>query len=310
MKVSPMTTTLLHRASACTYEIIDALVRLTRDACFVTDPLGRIMASNSEAALLYGYPMERFVGMSISELYAPESLPLLAEELHSADGDGLLFTATHVHEDGSSFPVEVAWKRGEAGGEQVLVAHVRDITTRVLAEEEVRDLAYRDPLTRLANRAKFMDDLESAIAHARRHGDILAVAFLDLDDFKPVNDRFGHAAGDHLLVDLSARLQEHMRSTDTVARMGGDEFAIVLPRLSGTEALSATARKLAACVAVPVVVDGVEVSVTASIGIAAFNHTHDDADSLLAKADGAMYDAKRAGVVWSVSGEQMSLGAA
>ncbi|MDZ4178492.1 MAG: diguanylate cyclase, partial [Coriobacteriia bacterium] len=233
-----MSTTLPHNAPVCSHEIIDAIVRLTRDACFVTDPIGTIRAANNEAARLYGYPIERFVGMSIADLYAPESMPLLAEEMHNADGDGLLFTAIHLRDDGSSFPVEVAWKCGEAGGAEVLVAHVRDITTRVLAEQEVRHLAYRDPLTSLANRAKFMGDLENAIAHARRHGDILAVAFLDLDDFKPINDRFGHAAGDHLLVDLSARLEDHMRATDTVARMGGDEFAIVLPRLSGTEALS------------------------------------------------------------------------
>ncbi len=283
----------------CVSSVIEALVDLTRDACLVMTPDATIIAANDEASRLYGYPAERLVGMHVADLSPRTSPDMLAEEIANASGDGLLFSSVHQRSDGHLFPVEVAWKQGEACGERLLVAHVRDITTRVIAEEEARRLAFHDPLTGLANRLKLMKDLDRAIADARRHGDILAVAFLDLDDFKPVNDQLGHAAGDQLLVDLARRLQTGLRSTDTVARMGGDEFAVVLPRLSGADALEKTARKLARMVAEPTTIDGTLVSVTSSIGIAAYE-PGDDADSLLAKADGAMYDAKRSGVVWGV----------
>lgn len=285
--------------NACAPEVIAALTELTRDACLVMRPDATILAANHEAARLYGYPVEELAGMHVSMLCPLHSLDILAEEILNARGNGLLFSSVHTRADGHNFPVEVAWKLGSSCGTELLVAHVRDITTRVMAEQEARRLAYHDPLTGLANRSKLMLDLGRAIADARRHDDMLAVAFLDLDDFKPVNDRLGHAAGDRLLIELAGRLIVGLRATDTVARMGGDEFAIVLPRLAEGSDLEATAKKLATLVAEPTEIAGSLVSVTSSIGVAAFEHG-DDADLLLAKADGAMYEAKRAGVAWGV----------
>ncbi len=285
----------------CAPEVIKALVELTRDACLVMTPDAIIIAANHESSRLYGYPIETLVGMHVSSLSPLQSQEMLAEEIANARGEGMLFSSVHTRADGHNFPVEVAWKLGKACSQDVLVAHVRDITTRVMAEQEAQRLAYHDPLTGLANRTKMMADLGRAIADAERHGDLLAVAYLDLDDFKPVNDDLGHAAGDRLLVELAARLTRELRSTDTIARMGGDEFAITLPRLSGPGALERTAQKLARIVAEPTRIEGVLVSVTASIGVAAFE-SGDDSDALLAKADGAMYGAKRAGVVWGVQG--------
>lgn len=129
--------------------------------------------------------------------------------------------------------------------------------------------------------------------------------FLDLDDFKPVNDSLGHAAGDQVLVELARNVQSSLRATDTVARMGGDEFAVILPRLSGSESINAAARKIAMSVAQPTLIGGEQISVTASIGAALFDPESDDADSLLGKADSAMYQAKRTGVVWRVWGEEL-----
>jgi diguanylate cyclase (GGDEF)-like protein len=181
----------------------------------------------------------------------------------------------------------------------------RDSTERAKAAEEMRRMALSDPLTGLANRAHFTRALERAIADARRHGDVLGVLFMDLDDFKPINDRLGHAAGDQVLVNRARNVTTDLRATDTVARMGGDEFAVILPRLSDAESVHVANRKMAVRVATPTLVSGEYVSVTASIGAALFDLERDDADTLLAKADSAMYEAKREGVVWHVWDEDL-----
>jgi len=293
---------------SCSPTIIHAIAELTRDACLVMDTDAVILEANDEAAQLYGYRTADFVGMHISELLATESSPTLGEALLAARGDGLLFTSTHMHKDGTTLPVEIGWKQSSIDCCELLVAHVRDISERVRLEsdlrlrsdvldaaldtivvhdldgnlllangaaaaragmtheefmrlgpwgwvaeesrstvadrlelvvengahvfetadvaadgtthndeihasvaqlgsdkvvisvgrditesvkatEMMRRMALSDPLTGLANRAHFTRELERAIADARRHGDALAVLYLDLDDFKPTGER-------------------------------------------------------------------------------------------------------------------------
>ena len=205
------------------------------------------------------------------------------------------FESEALRADGTTFPTEVTGSRLELPTGPVIVAVIRDVTDRLHAEEAVRHLAYHDPLTGLANRTQMRDQLTLAIASSLRHGDILGVAYLDLDGFKPINDRLGHAMGDKALALIADRLRENVRAGDTVARLGGDEFAVVLPRIADTGDLEYAAKKLCDAIAQPMAIDGHELTITASIGLALFDPDADDIDSLLIKADLAMYSGKRDG---------------
>jgi diguanylate cyclase (GGDEF)-like protein len=162
-------------------------------------------------------------------------------------------------------------------------------------EEEIRGLAYYDALTGLPNRLMFFDRLEVALTQARRDRLGLAVLFLDLDHFKGVNDGFGHAAGDQLLQEVAARLRRGIRAGDTVARLAGDEFTLLLPGIDSPETAGRVAAKLLERVRPPVRLGEQEVRVTASAGISLFPAHADGAEALVKRADAAMYAAKQAG---------------
>ncbi len=161
--------------------------------------------------------------------------------------------------------------------------------------EQLSRQAQHDELTGLANRSLFQDRLERALAWARRHERLLAVMVLDLNGFKAVNDRLGHAAGDRLLAIMGRRLSDRLRETDTVARLGGDEFAILIENLAKPEHAALVARKLLEAVAPPVAVDGETVGVTASLGVALYPRDGEDGATLAREADRAMYRAKAEG---------------
>jgi diguanylate cyclase (GGDEF)-like protein len=163
-------------------------------------------------------------------------------------------------------------------------------------ENEIRQLAYYDPVTELPNRRMLMDRLNHDLAQGGRLGHSTALLFLDLDRFKAINDQFGHEAGDTLLREVGARLSRCVRSSDTVSRLGGDEFVIVLPQITDPEEAICAAEKVINSLSQPVTVAGQRFDVTTSIGIAiAPPGVGQDAGGLLARADAAMYAAKRAG---------------
>jgi PAS domain S-box-containing protein len=193
-----------------------------------------------------------------------------------------------------------------------LAGAVHDITRRKEAEEQIRRLAYFDPLTGLPNRLAFDEELHKAIARAERYGHMLAVMFIDLDNFKRVNDTFGHKAGDELLRVASARMQGTLRCHDSmtralradgdgeetkhrVARLGGDEFIVLLTDLDMPAAAAAAASRIVASLAEPILVQSNEVFVGASIGVAIYPRDGADVDTLLKNADTAMYWAKESG---------------
>ena len=182
--------------------------------------------------------------------------------------------------------------RGASAG-RVLV--LRDVSDRRELERDLRRLAYTDPLTGLPNRVLFYDRLDNALRGARRHGTPLAVLFLDLDRFKIINDSLGHGIGDQMLASVAHRLRDCVRAEDTIARLGGDEFAVLLPEISHPRDTRLVADKLLAALATPQLINGHELTVDASIGVALFPEDGTEVRGLMGCADAAMYRAKSRG---------------
>lgn len=202
--------------------------------------------------------------------------------------------------DGTEYPIEIHARVVESPLGTLVVSGVRDVSERVRSEEMVRYLAYHDTLTGLANRVMLDSALHEAIVDAKRHGDTVGVIFLDLNDFKPVNDTHGHAVGDNVLREVADRIAECVRENDTVARLGGDEFVVVLPRLASALDLPAVARKIDRAVRAPMQVCGRDICVSGTIGMALYEDG-DGPDELLTKADRVMYEAREAGAQgWDV----------
>jgi len=180
-------------------------------------------------------------------------------------------------------------------GRPALLGTAFDVTDRKRAEDRIEYQAYHDALTDLPNRMLFLDRLQVALAHARRHGGTVAVMFLDLDQFKLINDTLGHGAGDRLLKGVADRLRACVREVDTVGRLGGDEFTLLLPEVGRGEDAAKIAEKILDAVGRPFQLDGRELFVTTSIGIGVHPSDGDDPETLLKSADSAMYRAKELG---------------
>jgi diguanylate cyclase (GGDEF)-like protein len=173
-----------------------------------------------------------------------------------------------------------------------MIGITMDITARMRAEEEIRNLSNYDHLTGLPNRNLLQDRLHQAVIHASRTQSVVGVLCLDLDRFKVVNDTLGHRAGDHLLRLVADRMSACVRESDTLARLGGDEFMVILTMVSGEEGISSAAAKLLGIIAEPFIVDGHELYITASVGIAVYPADGQDPHTLMKYADLAMYRAK------------------
>lgn len=175
------------------------------------------------------------------------------------------------------------------------VAAKIDITDRKAMEEQVQRLAQYDPLTDLPNRRLFSDRLQQALALAERDRTRLALMFLDLDRFKPINDKYGHAMGDVVLKEVATRIQSSLRASDTLARIGGDEFVVLLPNVSSVRDVVGVAEKVREVLNQPFIVDGQVMSLSSSAGIALYPEHGDTEQSLVRNADTAMYYAKEDG---------------
>jgi diguanylate cyclase (GGDEF)-like protein len=200
-----------------------------------------------------------------------------------------------LHKNGTRIAVEITGKVMPYKGRQYRMTVVRDIRDRKEAEARIQFLAHHDTLTGLPNRVLLLDRLEFILASARRRGTMVGILYIDLDNFKTVNDSLGHAAGDALLRQVASRIEETLRAVDVVARLGGDEFLVVLPDLEGEQSPVAVAEKLLAAVGAPVVLEGHGLAVSPSIGIAVFPRDGANADVLIRNADAAMYLAKDRG---------------
>jgi diguanylate cyclase (GGDEF)-like protein/PAS domain S-box-containing protein len=260
---------------------------------------GRMVLANPALARILGAAdPSALEGTSLLELVDPERQQDLAERIHAAvqQGQRAAFTEERLlRHDGTTADAEIAVVPYQGDGEPAAQVVVRDISDRKRSEERMTALAYRDSLTGLPNRRLFNDRLGIALAQARRYRHRLAVVFVDLDRFKPVNDTLGHAAGDELLQLVAERLSACVRLGDTVARLAGDEFTLLLPGIHYVEDVSKVSQKLSETMRRPFRLRGQDVHVSASGGISIYPGDGQDAESLLANADIAMYRAKQQG---------------
>jgi diguanylate cyclase (GGDEF)-like protein/PAS domain S-box-containing protein len=276
-----------------------SLVAHSSDLITVLDADGIVTYQSPSIEGVLGYGVEEVEGARFDRLLTDSDRPLLEQLLAfdgSGEGEGHTVECSFRHRDGTALRFEVQ-HTDLLQDEHVrgIVLNSRDISERKAFEEQLAHQAFHDPVTKLANRALFSDRVEHALMRSQRGIPEIAVMFIDLDDFKTVNDSLGHAAGDEVLCEVGRRLRIAVRPTDTVARFGGDEFAVLLDGVTGSaDAADAAARILRALDA-PVQIDGKHVFPRASVGICLVGEDLEtpEAAELLRNADVAMYMAKR-----------------
>jgi diguanylate cyclase (GGDEF)-like protein/PAS domain S-box-containing protein len=290
---------LIRRAAARSVSQFRTLVHHASDLITVVDATGTIVYQSPSIQRLVGLGPDDLAGSNYLDLLVEEDAPhvrsLFADVVAAPQ---TTFTAEYRvrHADGSSRHVEsIVSNMIDDPTVNGLVLNTRDVTDRKSLQEELAHQAFHDSLTDLSNRAVFRDRIEHALARGERNEGRLAVLLLDLDGFKTVNDSLGHDAGDQLLIAVAKRLQFQGRSSDTVARIGGDEFGILLEDDADESRARALADRALAAFAVPFEVRGREVFIRASIGIALSVPGHSETDELIRNADTAMYAAKAAG---------------
>ncbi len=267
----------------------------------VVDGLGAMAFSNPEARRLLGFSATQLEEMSFLELLLvgpteedspPVASPASAAQWKNYSGEAWLKT-----NDNQSLPVDLTitpLRQIDSGA--FFVAVFIDIRDRIEAKQQLRALAYYDTLTGLANRSLFFDRVRVAIRRARRAKRGLVVLVADLDNFKQINDSYGHASGDELLAKVAQILQSCIRESDTVCRLGGDEFAILLESVDAAQDVMHLAKTISAALGQPVTVQEGEVHTSASIGIAFFPQDGESVEDLLKNADVALYRAKETGL--------------
>jgi diguanylate cyclase (GGDEF)-like protein/PAS domain S-box-containing protein len=258
---------------------------------------GIILSVNRAMADLLGYSERELTGKS----FAAFAMPANQERLTASLLAPIAPTSARPEEftlqpvDGRAPVIEMMSRNFEHEGRPATIVAIRDITERKLAERRIEHLAHHDTLTGLANRLLFSDRLNQALALSDRGGNAAALICLDLDKFKPVNDQYGHATGDALLIEVAHRIAGLIRETDTAARMGGDEFAIIQPLAEQPDGAQALALRLQAALEAPFYVDGHQLNIGTSIGIALYPENAAEPASLMRAADEALYRAKQAG---------------
>ncbi len=257
---------------------------------------GKLAYVNPLIPRMFGYKERDMVGMVPFDLAVPEEREN-ARELYrrrEAEKREISFETVALRHDQSRFPAMVLAAPTVYKGRPAWTGTIFDLTERKQAEKRIIELAFFDPLTGLPNRRLLEDRVGQAVAEAERSKGSLAVLVFDLDKFKRVNDSLGHSVGDQLLCAMATRIKQAVRKTDTIARMGSDEFVLVLPGLKA-EGAAEMARTLLNCCTQEFIISGHELTVTPSIGISLYPEDGRDFEHLYKNADLAMYQAKEAG---------------
>ncbi|WP_254775376.1 PhnD/SsuA/transferrin family substrate-binding protein [Marinobacter sp. DSM 26671] len=265
-----------------------------REAIFITDNHGIVIDANDAYLAITGRPRNRAIGR-LPPLPVEEGSGIFASARSQGFWSGE-FASRRNDGEPITLSVTLSSVRGDHGEVSHFVGIFSDISRLKEQERKLRIMAHYDALTGMPNRVLFADRLQQGMALTRRQSGKLAVVYIDLDEFKPVNDAFGHEAGDQLLVEVAARMRSELRQEDTLARLGGDEFAAIVMNVQDDASLETLLVRLLARVAEPVWVADHSVEVSASIGYTLFPQAEDlDGDQLLRQADQAMYQAKHRG---------------
>ena len=285
------------------------LMETATDGIHILDEQGRLTRCSRSFAKMLGYTQEEIFGFNVTDWDVGLPISQIPKTLKELIAAPRTFETIHRRKDGTFINVEVNAKGIQIDGKDHIYASSRDITERKVLQEQIVQLAFYDPLTKLANRRLLDDRLIHALAENRRslcHGVLL---YIDLDNFKPLNDTHGHDAGDLLLVEVAQRLKSSVREVDTVARTGGDEFVVLITELEQDQIIAsrralAIAEKIRLILAKPYVLEmqhnkeaasKVEHHCTASIGVVIFSGDAASKEEVLKRADNAMYQAKEAG---------------
>ncbi|MBM4343086.1 MAG: EAL domain-containing protein [Deltaproteobacteria bacterium] len=284
-------------------ELSHAMARLSHTALVACDEWGRIAAANSAAHALFGYPDGELPNLPLLELVPPHlrgtqiehATRLLADHAagHAAEISGM--DALGYRRDGSFVPLLMSMRVASVGVTRAVIHTLVDMTDRKRLEDELRRRASHDALTGLPNRTLLFDRLGRALQRAQASGSPVAVLFIDLDGFKLVNDVHGHATGDLVLRTVADRLVACAQRGQTVARLAGDEFVVIIEHALDTEALGEQAGRILAELREPVYTDEATVALSACVGIAWGRRGHTDAEAVMQQADAAMYAAKQRG---------------
>ncbi len=273
-------------------------------AIYLVDLTGRITQANVGMSEMFGYPMDQLIGMEYVALVDPREIDLRRQRMQALMNSEIPMVDLDLkfrRANGEDFWAHLTGKlfRDLAGNKLGLVGVIADITVMKAYQQQLENLAHFDALTQLPNRLLLADRLHQAMRQSQRQQSLLAVAYLDLDGFKNINDTYGHDAGDALLVALAQRMKDTLREGDTLARIGGDEFVAVLAGLAQPKDCEQLLQRLLLAASSAVELNTklglVGLQVSASVGVTLYPHDNVDAELLMRHADQAMYLAKQSG---------------
>ncbi|HLO12488.1 MAG TPA: EAL domain-containing protein [Pseudoneobacillus sp.] len=274
-----------------------ALFENNMDSAFVLDENGRFVEVNKMGSVVTGYTMEELIGQPFMPYVPDDELPIVLKWFEKIlNGESVRFETKWTHKKGHQVEVDVTampiFQNNKTIG---AFCFTRDITEQKRYQQEIKDLAYKDPLTRLSNRRFFLEELNKKLNKAKNEEEKLAVMYLDLDSLKLINDHLGHQAGDIVLKQVGEKLLQSIEKNETIARIGGDEFGIIIPNVDGENTVSCFAKKILSTLEEGFSLGNNNVQCGASIGIVFYPDHGEDAELLIKHADIAMYAVKKSG---------------
>jgi diguanylate cyclase (GGDEF)-like protein/PAS domain S-box-containing protein len=282
-------------------ERLQGILSSVAEGIITINDSGRIESANPAAERMFGFSRGRMAGIDMG-LLMPQDMSDRHQHFFDAYMSGLfpslmgrVVEGIGQRQDGGTFPMEISVSELRHGRHRLFTAILRDISERKENEERIRRLAHHDNLTGLPNRNLLNDRMNHALARVKRHGGRMAVLYVDLDKFKPINDTLGHEAGDHVLREVSRRLASCVRSSDTIARVGGDEFVVVVEEIARSNEAALVARKIIESLSCPIRYESHDCLIGASIGVAVFPDDGASMEEVCKAADIAMYRVKHAG---------------